>query len=305
MDFIPTDLSCEADAPAALLRLLHGARREAVSCSEIAVAVSQAWDIAGPERHAIAQLAEQADRSGLRNRYHNPAHTRDVLLSWITLATLHQGLPPHGRVELDRAALAAGLMAALGHDLGHDGTFDGGGAADARVKFRLEEIAATRAAAIAADCGAGGAAFLVAAILATDTVDGYAALRRQGHSPMQTVASDVHPGLAALADPVCWLIAAMLHDADLMASAGLSAAEYDYQAALVSQERGGPPETAAAAAERFFGVIARDGFYSPAGAAFAPCFRALRALALRCREGGYESLAATAAALDGGWPEKA
>ena len=148
-------------------------------------------------------------------------------------------------------------------------------------------------------------AFVTAAILATDTADGHAALRRQAHGPMQTLASDLHPGLAALADPVCWLIAAMLHDADLMASAGLSAAEYDYQAALIAEERGDAPGTTAAAAERFFGLIARDGFYSPAGAAFTPCFHALRALALRCRQGGYESLTATAAALDCGWPEKA
>jgi hypothetical protein len=58
MGLVPTDLSCEADAPAALLRLLHGARREAASCTEIAAAVLQAWDITGPERHAIARLAE-------------------------------------------------------------------------------------------------------------------------------------------------------------------------------------------------------------------------------------------------------
>jgi len=112
---------------------------------------------------------------------------------------------------------------------------------------------------------------------------------------MQTMASDLHPGLAALADPVCWLIAAMLHDADLMPSAGLSAAEFDYQAALIAQERGDAPETAAAAAERFFGVIAPDGFYSPAGAAFMPCYHALRALAFRCRQRGYDSLTAAAA----------
>ena len=137
-----------------------------------------------------------------------------------------------------------------------------------------------------------------AAILSTYPPAGYAAVlpgTRRKAAP-----GDIHPGMAMLANPECRLVAAMLRDADLMTSAGLSAAEHDLQAALLSQEDGkdaGSP----AATERFFRRTARGGFASPAGKLFMTRFRALHAInQLRLNAGRKLSMHDAARLLAGG-----
>ena len=289
-----------ADPAGGVQARLIALRSQAASCQHIAAKLADCWRIEAGDRLAIELIAAEADRSGAANPYHNPAHTRDVTVAWANLAALNNHL--HGRgqapLALDPAALAIGLIAALGHDLLHDGTGNIAPGAQRRDHFRLESVAAARVASLLAQCGlpAARVAIATAAILATDTVAGYAALRwppRQGGRP------PAHPGLAPLSDPTTWLIAAMLRDADLMTSAGLTAAEYDRQTALLSEEQGRAFGTAAAAAQ-FFNQIARGGFISPAGAVFMPRFQALKALnQVRLKSAKTLSLAETAQRLAG------
>jgi hypothetical protein len=286
--------------PAQLQHVLRELRRNQSSCQEIAESVTASWEIDGPDRDAIDRIAREADRSGFRNAYHNPAHTRDVTVSWANLAVLNNHLHHHERapLRLEKHGLAIGLMAALGHDLRHDGTTNhagprrrqgGRGAGRTRIPFRLESIAAEKVGQIMAKSKVdpAKAASVTAAIMATDPVDGYSALEHHAGKFHSDIV--LHEGLAPLQDPACWHVAALLRDADLVTSAGLSAAEHDHQAGLLMQELGLDEETPDDT-ERFFGETARGGFASPAGALFMPQFNALRAIN-RSRAGTGMSLA--------------
>lgn len=263
----------DADAPALLERALRHA--EARGCAEVASDLAAAWRLPPRVRGAIRAAGDAADASGQANAYHNPAHTRAVVVAWGVLAALHAALC---RASADRRsaaelpslrarAVAIGLLAALGHDLDHDGRGNVDPRTGGATPFRLENIAAARTAAILNEAGAAGLEPAVTAcILATETEGGYGALR----DPALRVGR-----LAPLATPSCWLAAAMLRDADLVSSAGLSEAAFATQAALLSAELG---PAGAVPPAIFFGRIAADGFMSPAGRLFNPRFQALRAL---------------------------
>ena len=97
--------------PAQLQHVLRELRRNHSSCREIAESVTASWEIDGPDRDAIDRIAREADRSGFRNAYHNPAHTRDVTVSWANLAVLNNHLHHHERapLRLEKHGLAIGL----------------------------------------------------------------------------------------------------------------------------------------------------------------------------------------------------
>jgi hypothetical protein len=283
------------DPAPALQAMLTASRAPPAQCHDIACQAAEAWQLGQPYRAAIARVAEAADRSGLANAYHNPGHTRDVVIAWIYLAALHDHLAASGAASyrLSNEHRAAGIIAALGHDLLHDANSEPRiSPAGHAVPFRLETIAAAHTADLLAACGLQEATGRIvgAAIIATDPVWGYAALARaaRGEAP------GGHSALAALTDRGCWLVAAILRDADLMTSAGLTAAEHDRQAALLTHEKGEPAGTAAAS-ERFFRDTVGDGFSSPAGALFTHRLQALRAAnAARLRSGAAMTLAEAA-----------
>jgi hypothetical protein len=285
---------CRPDLPGALAAVLGRLHAAEMSCAAVAQQIADAWDVPAPFRRALEALGHEADRSGIDNAYHNPAHTRDVAVIWANLARLHEALArsDDSLVPLRPQDVAAGICAALGHDLLHDGVGNvvGGTRSEdplQRVAFRLERIAASRVRAV---LGAAGlepamAAGITAAILVTDPVEGFAALKAAG---------DVAPmgEFAPLADATWQLMAQMLRDADLLTSIGLTATEYDRQSALLAQEIGEDLNTAESAAQ-LFDRAAVERFASPAGGLFRAQFSALRAInAVRSARG--ETLAAAA-----------
>ena len=288
------------DPASALQALLIASRENGATCRNIADEAISAWKIAGPCREAIARIAEDADASGIDNAYHNPGHTRDVAIAWICLAALHDHLAATrpGLSPTSEPLRAAGIIAALGHDLLHEGNRrrKPRGARQDRP-FRLEAMAAGRTAAIIAASGVAEPTgrFVSAAIIATEPVHGYAAIAEAERGAVP----DGHPALPALADPGCRLVAAMLRDADIMTSAGLTAAEHARQAEQLTREIGANCGSAKGS-ERFFSATVGKGFSSPAGALFTPQLNALRAInAVRLRSGGGMTLAAAARRIAG------
>jgi len=242
-----------------LARLQEHLRGEAVSCAELAASMAQASgvDQRAPLALALAAVAAAADRSGLDNAFHNPAHTREVAVNWWLLARLHGS----AHRPLAREAILLGLTAAFGHDLHHDGR--GNGADDCHVAFRLETVAAAavddllRAAGVSGQCRAAVSAM----ILCTDVQAGYAQLADPDLAD---------PRFAALADETTLLSARMLRDADLMPSAGTSITAYRARTAELEQEAGLPLGALGGDAARgFFDQVVERRFLSPAAQHFA------------------------------------
>jgi hypothetical protein len=299
----------EAALPGALSRLLVQLRRRGCSCADVAGALASAWALPASHAEAAIRLGREADGSGLSNGYHNPGHTRDVTVLWANLAWLNNRLAQAGRtaVALERPDIAVGIFAALGHDLLHDGIGNivlrpapeaGEVQQPLRIPFRLERIAADHASGLLQDCGVGGdlIAPVAAAILTTDPVDGFAALRNAaaGHAFPPDCAA-----LLSLRRPAWQCVASMLRDADLLASVGLSAVEHDRQSALLAEEIGVDVNTPEQV-EKLFETAAAERLRSPAGALFMPQFQALRSLnRVRCHKGGWLSLEAAARRLAG------
>lgn len=299
---LPRTNELQTDPGAGLALRIAALRQKKISCASLAATAIRAFGIRGAQAAALGDIASAADLSGQDNEYHNPAHTRDVVTSWITLAATHRHLHANGRHPraLPDDAIPLGLMAAFGHDLLHDGQTNYLPGKSRWCRFRLERIAADQVQAIMARHGLAQASIATvrAAILGTDVLDGYSALRNTGPGRGDGAAAQ-DDGLQALADRQAWLIAVMLRDADIMTSAGLTAAEHDYQSALLGAEQEIDCASPAAAA-RFFERTMRGGFFSPAGQMFKPRLTALRALnRLRAGMSAPCGLAAVAARLAG------
>lgn len=243
---------------------------------------------AGTLGEALLEVAEEADRSGRDNAYHNPVHSRDVGVVFANLARL-QSLLATGTDAVDAGAFLAGCCAAFGHDLGHDGS-DGGPDGE---PFRLERIAADTVGSIMTRHRVLPALVerACAAILVTDVHGGYRALDRARREP----ASPPQAGtLRALADPAAREMASLLRDADVLQSAGLTPADHDRQTARLEAERGMPSHTMGArGADFFLKDVIRGRFLSDAGEVFQPRLDLLLRLnARRTAEGrGREGLA--------------
>jgi len=115
-------------------------------------------------------------------------------------------------------------------------------------------------------------------ILSTDIDDGYRLLDAAlGIS--EQVPAEPYPHFARLSDPRVRLMAAMLRDADIMPSAGLTLRDFDRYSRLIEIERGlahmslGPVQ-----AEKFFGDVLHERFVSPPGQLFQSRLDALSAI---------------------------
>lgn len=252
-----------------LADLQEALRRSKVTCAALAGAFLQAIGSSDddPAARALRAVAAAADRSGLANAFHNPAHTREVAVNWWLLARLHGAVSG----PLARQMRLLGLIAAFGHDVGHDG--GGSGNSPDGNAFRLETIAVgivaremRRARMTESDC-----AIVAAMILSTDVREGYAHLRESG---------PVDARFAPFADPLVLLSARMLRDADLLPSAGTSVAAYRARTAELEREEGrGGRAPSGDMAAYFFDHIVERRFLSPAGQRFASILHVIAASA--------------------------
>jgi hypothetical protein len=244
----------------------------------------------GANRHPLARallvIAGEADASGLSNSYHNPVHSLDVGVIWLTLALLsnrlaeREGLPP-----LSLRDLLIGCCAAFGHDIHHDGQGNealGPDNSPIYVPFRLETQAADFVARQLQAKGADAEAIetVRCVILITDVVHGYPVLETALAGGTGVIHADADRAeFAALRRPSTRLIAAILRDADILQSAGLTARDHDRQTAALEAERGLPRHALGAeGAEVFFEHILGGRFVSPGGQRFQSSLNRLRAL---------------------------
>jgi hypothetical protein len=204
--------------------------------------------------------------------YHSSRHHAEVATNAMVLteiaSRIGQPVPPHRRAML--------LAAALAHDIGYEPL------PAPRARFAAETSSARLADAIGAGHGLDAAdrAALRCLILATEP--GFRALladlpRRPGASP------DLPAPLRPLAaQPALAGLAAVLSDADLLSSAGLTLRWHRVQLARLARELGQPIPPADDL--RFFERIVGDDFLSPGGRLFSPnlaCIRqAVRAAAV-------------------------
>lgn len=279
----------DPDLPEALSRRLAELHAASMSCAQAAQALLAIWPIPEALGRACLQMAALADGSGRALAYHNPAHTLNVAAGWANLAMLHGQIAARdaGVAPLAAADLGLGLIAAFGHDVGHDGM---GNARPVAQPFRLEMIAARAAADVMRGCGLAQAAIdcVTAAILCTEPEHGFAALARARLGQDITGSGAFRGGLER---PAAQLIAALLRDADLLASIALTAADHDRQSRLLGEEIGADL-CVPASAERLFRRALRENFTTPAGALFRPQLeRLLAANARRAAAGQAMSLA--------------
>jgi len=285
----------DADLPEALSRRLAELHAASMSCAQAAQALLAFWPIPAAFGRACLQMAALADGSGRALAYHNPAHTLNVAAGWANLAMLHgliaardTALTPLGPPDL-----ALGLIAAFGHDMGHDGL---GNTRPAAHPFRLEIIAARAAAGVMRGCGLAQAAIdcVTAAILCTEPEHGFAALTRARLGQDITGSGEFNGGLER---PAAYVIAALLRDADLLASAALTAADHDRQSRLLGDEIGADL-CVPGSAERLFRRALQENFSTPAGALFRPQLQRLLAANARRAGAGQGMSLAEAARLE-------
>ena len=238
---------------------------------------------------ALFDVCEQAERSGTANAFHNPDHSRDVGVIWFNLALVNNRLAETGvsPCRLTDRELLVGACAAFAHDIGHDGAANtkvaiglDGIEHDVRVPFRLETLAANCACNILRSYNADPLELSAvrAMILATDVNDGYHALDvALGINTQVPAAPNSH--FAAFSDGKVRMMAAMLRDADVMPSAGLTLRDFDRYSRLIEAELGlAPKSLGPVQAEKFFCGVLRGRFVSRPGQLFQPRLDALMAI---------------------------
>jgi hypothetical protein len=275
--------------PDHLAELIVTLNDQSVSCGDVARSMVMQLEASAPSlRGAVVTIADRADQSGKDNAFHNPQHSRDVAVIWLSLALANNRLARANGAShrLTKRELLLGACAAFGHDLAHDGTSNnvpGNGSDGAergtRVAFRLERLAADCVCEALQTHRADPAevAAARAAVLTTDIVDGYAVLDA-ALSPAG-LGDEAAPEFAPLRDPAVALLAVILRDADVLPSAGLTAREYDRNTALLEAELGIPRNSLGpVGTEEFFGRVLRGQFLSPPGKLFQSRLDTLRAL---------------------------
>jgi hypothetical protein len=258
-------------------------------CEEIVGLYPEQAD--SPHARALLMIAEEADRSGRDNSYHNPAHSLEVGVIWLTLAMLGQeDAPATFGVHFEPDDLLLGCCAAFGHDILHDGR--GNEIADPSgvmvyQPFRLELRAADCVGAILRRNHVDEPAIeaVRCAILLTDIVQGYPVLEASLRPNFDVArCSQLRQEFSALRRPSVRLMAAILRDADVLQSAGLTASDHDRQTAALEAEKGLIPHALGAdGAKTFFEDILGGHFLSPGGQAFQRNMDELRALNERRR----------------------
>ncbi len=247
-------------------------RSSGCSCGEVGAAFLKRLGIGAEAKLArsLAGVCRDADASGLANPYHSPSHSREVAVDWFCLALLQNALADRDpiRRRLSPEQMVLGLCAAFGHDVGHDGCGNQGPDGCYRA-FHLERIAACLVGRrlIEAGLAPAQAEIVRCAILITDPRAGYAALEQALRG--EPVGRDVCPEFGALETPAAQLTCAMLRDADLMPSAGMTPADHDERTREMRSEQGRDQGSATPAeSDAFLSGLVGGRFLSPAGAAF-------------------------------------
>ncbi len=261
----------DAGPPIVLSRLLRLDCPDAAKLGRRMAALYRCWDqrggldlpalascLLGPMRDAPAgrtclALADAVARWG-GHPYHSAGHHAEVAVNAAVLAALGEPALP----APDHALL---LAAALGHDLHYVPR-------QARPRFAAEAAAADAADAMAAACGLqqGERDELRALILATEP-----GFRRS----LLALPPELPPGLRPLAQrPALARLAAMLSDADMLSSAGLTRRWHRVQRARLERELLAP--ITAADDLVFFDRVVGDGFISPGGRCFTPNLHDIR-----------------------------
>ncbi len=191
--------------------------------------------------------------------YHCAAHHAEVATNALVLVRLAHGQDGGGML----------LCAALGHDL----EFDPAQAATGRFAAEQHSAAATCAIAAAAGVAPEVCAALHLLILATEPLAraGLRTLLRHGTPPPEA------PLRALAGRPDLLATAALLSDADMLSSSGLSIAWTRTQERLLAQERGRP--ASAADRQHYFERIMGADYLSPGGMMFMPNLERIRAAA--------------------------
>ncbi len=229
-----------------------------------------------PERRA-AMVAAVLAAATPAPRFHDLRHTREVVANAIWLAAATPRLSAGERALL--------FLAATVHDLGHDGGTNARAGADGRrrtIPCLLEDRSLGLILPVARRAGLAPAriAALVAMVRQTDIARraGLTALHDavlgEGASPARATGPEDDPERLR-ARPRVLLATAVLADADVLTSAGLTRASQRVQDARLAAERGTAVDPAVGL--RFFDRLLGGRFITAAGRRLDPNLRRLRA----------------------------
>ena len=224
----------------------------------------------------LAEAIERRDQPKPVNPYHNAHHTLEVLLNAHYLACRNDTVAT--QIRLTQREYGLLCLAALIHDYEHDGTMNGA------QRFRLERQSADLASPFFAAAGidAEDRAAINVIVLATDPAGPNLYMKAlhgmafyEGSPPDPALA---YPELAPLAEDRRLLrLAALLNDADLLSSAGLSVDYAAKQSAKLGAEGGRRLDCADML--RFLSYIVGGSFTTRAGRFFNLNMFLIKALA--------------------------
>lgn len=216
-------------------------------------------DPADPLRVGAMAIAADIDRgigAGVPHGYHNPGHFLEVVLCGLELSR---------RARLPDAATLNVLVAAVMHDFHHDGSAGG------RQAFRLERLAVRRGLPYLEAAGAAGEMQqrIACLVLSTETALGAPFARachafHSGSAPSLPARAPLRELEALMEDPGLAVEAAVLIEADVLPSIGLTVEHGHHVQSLLAAELGRPLD--AADKLRFidaFGELAVGAFFSP------------------------------------------
>ena len=237
-----------------------------------------------PERKA-AMVAAVLAAVPCTNQFHNGDHSREVLANAIWLSQANAVLAAagtQGAAPMAPIAVARLLLAATMHDLGHDGTANTvptAGGDDHYVPFRLEDSAFELMRPVLGRAGIDFAVIgdLQAMLRATDprARPGVRAVTDHALYGVRLPAEVANEFAHRLRHQGLALATALLCDADVISSAGLTHEYYLRLSSLLSTERG-TTITDAEARDFFIGVVG-DSFASAAGKRLDANLRSIRA----------------------------
>lgn len=216
-------------------------------------------DPAHPLRLGAMAIAADIDRgigAGVPDGYHNPRHFLEVVLCALELSR---------RARLPDAATLNVLVAAVMHDFHHDGSAGG------RQAFRLERLAVRKGLPYLEAAGATSAALqrIASLVLSTEMSLGAPFARachafHLGATPAPPAQAPLPELEALMDDPDLALEAAVLVEADVLPSIGLTVEHGHHVQALLAAELGQSLD--AADKRRFidaFGELTVGAFFSP------------------------------------------
>ena len=261
---------------------------------------------ATPEGRAAVRLA-RLSQSGPNHPYHGPQHTREVLINAVMLAGRNNELavqqPSAGIPYLSQTEMIIQILAALGHDLLHDGASNLVRGKDGTIRrhpYRLERIAADQTRRILEDEGVCQSATdkVVILILSTDPTGAHLAVREAmafhagRHVSGDAIGSRTggvlgSPSSSSYGEPEMNALfqdsrlshqAAIMSDADLFSSAGISVRYHVLQTTRLGHETARQMDRRSSL--YFIDEILHGSFVTPAGCRFNQVVGDIRAFAM-------------------------